>query len=518
MWTLEGPNGLVWTLNAAGEVGRTPGLAFSLNDPSMSGRHAKLELLGQNLFVSDLGSTNGTFVNGVQVTAATKLEVGDRVSFGLVNFQVNGPTPVAPPPNLVSSGTPGLARTVRRSTGPQVTLLRSDGTELTVSSPFLIGRDAANSLVLNDVQASGLHARIDLLMGRISISDLGSTNKTQVNGVAINQPTELRHGDRICIGDTILRVREDGREFETEAAVPTPLASRTGPVSRAPVWLGGLLAALILSVVAVGFNLQQRAERDRVEAQAALQKVQDENATKLQAMQAQSQAAARQAAKEAISQGNKTIQAAERRALTASVLVGVETTSGGQSGSGTFVSTKGHILTNDHVIRDDAGNLSDNILVAWNMEDLTGQPNTIYTAHIVESNPNLDLALLQIDDLQSGTPIEGKIPALEIGDSAALSPGDPITVIGYPGIGGSTRTLTRGTLSGRVADDRASLERGWMKTDTVIAHGNSGGTAVNPAGELIGVPTAGRQDYDGGANIGLIRPISFAKELLRQAR
>jgi S1-C subfamily serine protease len=77
---------------------------------------------------------------------------------------------------------------------------------------------------------------------------------------------------------------------------------------------------------------------------------------------------------------------------------------------------------------------------------------------------------------------------------------------------------TRGTLSGHGADNRAPLERGWMKTDAVIAHGNSGGTAINMAGELIGVPTAGKQDYDGGANIGLIRPISFTKELLRQAR
>jgi S1-C subfamily serine protease len=73
-------------------------------------------------------------------------------------------------------------------------------------------------------------------------------------------------------------------------------------------------------------------------------------------------------------------------------------------------------------------------------------------------------------------------------------------------------------LFGRGADNRSPLERGWLKTDTVVAHGNSGDTAINTAGELIGVPTAGKQDYDGGANIGLIRPISFAKELLKQAR
>ena len=54
----------------------------------MSGRHAKLQLMGQNLFVEDLGSTNGTLVNGDAISAPQSLKSGDVVNVGDVAMRV----------------------------------------------------------------------------------------------------------------------------------------------------------------------------------------------------------------------------------------------------------------------------------------------------------------------------------------------------------------------------------------------------------------------------------------------
>ena len=66
--------------------------------------------------------------------------------------------------------------------------------------------------------------------------------------------------------------------------------------------------------------------------------------------------------------------------------------------------------------------------------------------------------------------------------------GDPITIIGYPGIGGATITLTKGEVSGFTAES-AYGNRAFVKTSATIAGGNSGGLAANAVGEIIGIPT-----------------------------
>jgi len=64
-------------------VGRGGGCGVVLPDDSyVSTVHARLFRRGEDLFVEDLGSRNGTFVNGQQVQSPTKLRRGDRVQFG----------------------------------------------------------------------------------------------------------------------------------------------------------------------------------------------------------------------------------------------------------------------------------------------------------------------------------------------------------------------------------------------------------------------------------------------------
>jgi len=62
-------------------VGRSPDNAIVIDNPSVSARHAQLQLVGETYRLKDLGSTNGTQVNGKPVTE-TLLSFDDRVRFG----------------------------------------------------------------------------------------------------------------------------------------------------------------------------------------------------------------------------------------------------------------------------------------------------------------------------------------------------------------------------------------------------------------------------------------------------
>ncbi|TWT35803.1 Cyclic di-GMP phosphodiesterase Gmr [Posidoniimonas corsicana] len=69
-------------------VGRRHDVAMTVTDSSVSGCHAELIVRDDNLFVHDLGSTNGTFVNGVRVHDSTQLNPGDLVQFAQVVLRV----------------------------------------------------------------------------------------------------------------------------------------------------------------------------------------------------------------------------------------------------------------------------------------------------------------------------------------------------------------------------------------------------------------------------------------------
>jgi pSer/pThr/pTyr-binding forkhead associated (FHA) protein len=64
-------------------IGRSPENSIRLEDVSVSGRHAELMLMGESCYLKDLGSTNGTLVNGQPVTSV-QLRGGDRIRFGKV--------------------------------------------------------------------------------------------------------------------------------------------------------------------------------------------------------------------------------------------------------------------------------------------------------------------------------------------------------------------------------------------------------------------------------------------------
>jgi pSer/pThr/pTyr-binding forkhead associated (FHA) protein len=93
-------------------IGREAGNDIVLEDPQVSRHHTRLTQQGASYIVEDLGSTNGTFVNGRRATSATPINSGDKLGLGdTVVLEVQGalgtsetvigrgqPQPVMPPP------------------------------------------------------------------------------------------------------------------------------------------------------------------------------------------------------------------------------------------------------------------------------------------------------------------------------------------------------------------------------------------------------------------------------------
>ena len=215
-----------------------------------------------------------------------------------------------------------------------------------------------------------------------------------------------------------------------------------------------------------------------------------------------------------------------QRALQSVVLVLVPDANGEllSSGSGTVLDAeRGLVLTNFHVLGDlESGeffNQTGSAVIGVMPETLRGAPLLRYTAHTIAHDRRYDLALLQITGLLDGSTALPKNLGLTAplrGESDALLPGDRMAVIGYPDLGGATVTYTEGVVSGFL-DEENDGEFEWIKTDTQIAPGNSGGLAIDQAGNFIGVPTAGYSRADVASQIGLVRPGAIALRFYDQA-
>ena len=96
-------------------VGRAATSDVPIYDPTISRRHAELVLAPNGVRVRDLGSSNGTFLNGARIEEAVAVD-GDVVTFGKVAFHVREVTPAVPRPAIDAgqAGLPPGATIVRR--------------------------------------------------------------------------------------------------------------------------------------------------------------------------------------------------------------------------------------------------------------------------------------------------------------------------------------------------------------------------------------------------------------------
>ncbi len=154
-------------------------------------------------------------------------------------------------------------------------------------------------------------------------------------------------------------------------------------------------------------------------------------------------------------------------------------------GSGSIIDAQGHILTNNHVVDDGFGGISDDFSICLT-DDPSVPPRCHYTASVIARDIDRDIALLQLDSLDIfGRSVSfSSFATLPIDYSYTPNAGDSVIARGYPWVGANTITETQGIVSGTYLYNNNT----YIKTDTLIAGGNSGGPLIRD-GKMIGVNT-----------------------------
>lgn len=119
---LQGPSGRVVLENPSLTIGRAPDNQLVLDDAKASSHHALLQLQGQSYNITDLGSSNGTFLNEVRLAsqAPASLKNGDKIRFGDTTYTYEESQPAAPAyeATVLAGNAPAYAATVLASQPP----------------------------------------------------------------------------------------------------------------------------------------------------------------------------------------------------------------------------------------------------------------------------------------------------------------------------------------------------------------------------------------------------------------
>jgi pSer/pThr/pTyr-binding forkhead associated (FHA) protein len=147
-----------WTIGSADDC------ELIVVQPTVSGHHCRLLELNGTFLLEDLGSTNGTFVNGKRLTERLAVRRGDAITLGQ---GTPFPWPADTSPSKLA---------------------------------YLIGRDPENDYVIDGPGVSGNHAMVTLgwVPGEAVIEDLGSTN-----GTALGSPDRRIRREILNVGDTV---------------------------------------------------------------------------------------------------------------------------------------------------------------------------------------------------------------------------------------------------------------------------------------------------------------------------
>lgn len=164
------------------------------------------------------------------------------------------------------------------------------------------------------------------------------------------------------------------------------------------------------------------------------------------------------------------------------------------SGSGVIIDPRGIVLTNEHVahVTDGLGKFMPAAYLICVSTNIDTAPQCNYRANFIRYDKNLDLALLRMEPISGlSMPTSFDFIPMQTEDTTVI--GDELYAIGYPAIGDSSITATKGTVSGKLK----KYDVNWIKTDAIISYGSSGGAALDKNGALIGLTTAGRSDLLG---------------------
>lgn len=201
-------------------IGRDDGVDVVIPTPAVSRRHARVMMEGGGYVIEDLGSSNGTFVNGDRLIGRRALQHGDQIRLGqaiTLNYSapveegagktaVRPATPVPSMPSHVMQTTIGEELPIPVKAGPRqliVTIAGENPRNHSLSrTAITIGRLEDNNIVIPSPIVSGRHARLEQASGggyKLTVLP-EAKNPVLFEGRPLEGSRVLRHGDLLRIG------------------------------------------------------------------------------------------------------------------------------------------------------------------------------------------------------------------------------------------------------------------------------------------------------------------------------
>jgi len=209
-------------------LGRLEGNDVVLVEGGVSRRHARFFIDNDELWVEDLGSANGTFVDGERISSPVCLSDKAQVYVGDCEIVVHLNVPAAKDENTnpkaavsqdwndetVGPQKKASALAKRQTVQAQLICVGApaDGKCFELVGTSVIGRTSDSEIQIDDTSISRRHAEVEVRAdGSLWLTDLGSANGTAVNSEPIRKPTVLSDGDLVQVGNVEMRVQIEGQ-------------------------------------------------------------------------------------------------------------------------------------------------------------------------------------------------------------------------------------------------------------------------------------------------------------------
>ena len=216
-------------------IGRASVSDLRIQHPSISRRHAQIKRVGEQFFVKDLSSQNGTFVNKQRLATEIEMKVGDSLALGNALVRLRGPMtkgeklPPAPP-----SATPVFDKPQTKQLRQQTGLVaRPSGGHTDVRKPK---QNALKIAVFAGAVGFGLAAALAFALVKMMTSQPVSLEKTEPVAVAASPVTDRER----MINDAINRKMNEQRNLpqptstDDDAPILMPRADKSAPVVLMP--------------------------------------------------------------------------------------------------------------------------------------------------------------------------------------------------------------------------------------------------------------------------------------------
>jgi len=182
-------------VNEITTIGRGRDCDIVLLDERVSRQHTEIYFDGESYLISDLGSFNGTSLNGKVIGDTRSLEHGDQLQIGPVGLRFELAT-------IPEDAYAPRSTLVVPESSLRASLQTHDGTRFKlIKERSSIGRGQGWDICLQDRAVSRPHAEITRQDDRFLLTDLSSANGTVVNGQLISEPQVLEDGDMILFGE-----------------------------------------------------------------------------------------------------------------------------------------------------------------------------------------------------------------------------------------------------------------------------------------------------------------------------